>query len=204
MALTRWAFVGKVMSLLFNMLSRLVILEPHYMCQTERWSKVRTGERGIQLGSVARDGDDIRAKTKRCEKQAMQKKGPCKESSQRPRVTAGPRGVCSRRTGEAAGANCYGPLEATVYALPTLWAEASTGSRWWVASERENARTEKCTDPIHMLTAEPWVCLWASWFFRRLVCVCDHNAILGKHAFLKSAVNFRVDVHLDSALLLLH
>lgn len=50
----------------------------------------------------------------------------------------------------------------------------------------------------------PWVYLRASWFFRRLVCVCDHNAIFGKNAFLKSAVNFRVDVHLDSALLLLH
>ena len=86
MALTRWTFVGKVMSLLFNMLSRLVILEHHYMCQTERWSKVRTEEKGIQLGSVARDGDDIWAKTKWHEKQATQKKGPCKENSQRPRV----------------------------------------------------------------------------------------------------------------------
>ena len=36
MALTRWNFVDKVMSLLFNMLSKLVILEHHYMCQTER------------------------------------------------------------------------------------------------------------------------------------------------------------------------
>ena len=33
---------------------------------------------------------------------------------------AGHRGVCSRKMGEAAGANCYGPLEATVYVLPTL------------------------------------------------------------------------------------
>ena len=43
-ALTRWTFVGKVISLLFNMLSRLVIaflsecLLPHYSCGLGIWA----------------------------------------------------------------------------------------------------------------------------------------------------------------------
>lgn len=119
--------------------------------------------------------------------------------------TAGHRGAYSRKMGQAAGANCYGPLEATVYALPTLSELKHPHSpsdrrpqRGRTPGQRSTRIRYTCSQRI------PWVYLRASWFFRRLVCVWDHNAILRKHAFLKSAANFRVDVHLDSALLLLH
>ena len=96
------------------------------LCQTERWSKRRTGERGIQLGSVARDGDDIWAKTKWCEKQAMQKKGPRKENSQRPKVHGKTSWGMFREDG--GGSWCELLWSFGGYRAPpshSLWAEAS-------------------------------------------------------------------------------
>ena len=51
---------------------------------------------------------------------------PCRRKDHAKRTVRGQRsmarrrGVCSGKLGEAAGANCYGPLEATVHPLPTL------------------------------------------------------------------------------------
>ena len=56
-ALTRWAFVGKVMSLLFNMLSRLVMTS--LVAQTVKASAYNVGDPGSipGLGRSPREGN---------------------------------------------------------------------------------------------------------------------------------------------------
>ena len=51
-ALTRWTFVGKVMSLLFNMLSRLVIAFLPRSKPTSRLSRILAKTEGLEVTKV--------------------------------------------------------------------------------------------------------------------------------------------------------
>lgn len=134
----------------------------------------------------------------------MQKKGPCKENSQRPRVHGWTSWGVFQEDGVGSWCELLWSFGGYRVRPPTLSELKHPHSPSDQRPQRGRTPGQRSTRIRYTCSQRiPWVYLRASSFFRRLVCVCDHNAILGKRAFLKSAANFRVDVHLDSALLLL-
>ena len=57
-ALTIWTFVGKVMSLLFNMLSRLVIVRESFLRQVDKESAAATAAKSLQSCPILCDPVD--------------------------------------------------------------------------------------------------------------------------------------------------
>lgn len=103
------------------MLSRWVILEHHYMCQTERWSKGKDwGEKLFKLGRVAREMEKTSEQRPSGWQEAShaEERSPCKENSQRPEESR--LDIVGRIQEDGVGSWCellHGRW-ATVYALP--------------------------------------------------------------------------------------